>query len=392
MRFFLALWVVMYHVSRLADNGAHVEWMPGAPPEALALLRTGYVAVTLFFILSGFVLAYNYPLDKKWSHYELSKFAIARFSRIYPAYFLGLLLVLPFIVYRVVKLFQPQLLGKEIFVAALNFLLLQAWIPQTALTWNYPGWSLSNEAFFYLCFPFIGVLLWRISRTTHILLTGILLWALSLAIPLWVILAPVPGLGDVPATALNIDPSVHVLASLIGYNPLLRILEFCLGILLGRLYFLLRTTHPRLSGRGYWFYLPGILGTGLLLSQADRLPLPLVNNGLLPLYACVILGLALEGGTVARILSAHPLVFLGNASYSMYILHAPVMTYMLILRKKLLPFWPLGLAWVMTYVLMMILLSSLVFKKVEEPLNRDLKRRLGKRLNRETGIKTEAIV
>lgn len=391
MRFFLALWVVVYHQSRLVDDGAHISWMPGAPMEVLALLRTGYIAVTLFFVLSGFVLAYNYPLGRNWSRYELAKFAIARFARIYPAYCLGLLLVLPFVVYRVAKLFLPKLLGGEILTGLLNGLLLQAWLPQTALTWNYPGWSLSNEAFFYLCFPFVGVLIWRISRTASILLVGTLLWAISLAAPLWAVLTPVPGFGDVMATAITIDPAAEFWANLICYSPILRLSEFCVGILLGRLYFLLQTSRPQLSGRGYWLYLPGILGSGLVLSQADRIPLPLVHNGLLlPLYACLIVGFALEGGVVARFLSTRVLVFLGNVSYSMYILHAPVATVMLVLRKRLLPSWSFGLLWVLSYVLVVVVLSSLVFKNIEEPLNRILKKQLGRLLDGWIGVKAEA--
>lgn len=61
-----------------------------------SLVGTGYAAVGIFFLLSGFILAYNYDLGTQWSDQGKLRFAIARFSRIYPVYLLGLLLVLPF--------------------------------------------------------------------------------------------------------------------------------------------------------------------------------------------------------------------------------------------------------------------------------------------------------
>src|ERR1044071_2165280 len=90
LRFFLALWVVVFHQSsRLGPM----------PPALFGLLQTGYVAVGFFFVLSGFVLAYNYPLVAAWSKDELVRFGIARFARIYPTYFLGLVTIAPVILF-----------------------------------------------------------------------------------------------------------------------------------------------------------------------------------------------------------------------------------------------------------------------------------------------------
>src|SRR5579863_1305776 len=87
LRFFAALHVVFYH------------YAVGLLPYPLSsVAKNGYVAVGLFFVLSGFVLAYNYadrPMD-------IRTFWTARFARIYPAYLLAFVLIAPAVCVRLV--------------------------------------------------------------------------------------------------------------------------------------------------------------------------------------------------------------------------------------------------------------------------------------------------
>ena len=129
-------------------------YVHAAPHPLFELLKTGYMAVGVFFTLSGFILAYNHSLDHAWNFDEIKRFALGRFARIYPVYVLGLLLVLPFQIRGLIQ--HPVNNGS---LGALQFVLLQAWAPAATGKWNSPGWSLSNEAFFYSMFPFLGVAL-----------------------------------------------------------------------------------------------------------------------------------------------------------------------------------------------------------------------------------------
>ena len=103
----------------------------------------------------------------------------------------------------------------------------------------------------------------------------------------------------------------------------------------------------------------------------------------MPVYGCVILGFALAGGALARWLSSGVVVFLGNASYSMYILHMPIYAWMNIICRRVLLLEPTGLWWQIAYLSTVILLSSLVYKGVEEPLNLLLKSKLNLALDRQ---------
>jgi peptidoglycan/LPS O-acetylase OafA/YrhL len=378
MRFILAIWVVFYH-QVTANLGWFEQYLP-LPITSIAL--TGYAAVGVFFVLSGFVLAYNYDLTAAWSKRDWSRFAVARFARIYPAYLLGLICIAPLIFYRFTLDQTSQMnVMEECFAGILNLTLLQSWLPQTALTWNDPGWSLSNEAFFYACLPLVGVVIWRASGIRAFAASAMALWALSLLGPAIALWAPVSGFGDVPAT--NPPDTMVFWTNVVRYNPVIRLPEFCMGVLLGRIFIWLESNRPNFHGRGWRFYLPGIAVAVALLSQADEIPYPLVHNGLLlPANCLIVLGLALSGGWLSRWLSTSVLVFLGNASYSVYILHVPVASWLTIFWRRILQLQPIGSMWLITYLLCVVGVASLVYKLLEEPSYRWLKKRLNGRLEK----------
>jgi peptidoglycan/LPS O-acetylase OafA/YrhL len=374
LRFFLALWVVIFHAFILRREPLAIF---GSAIRNIFL--SGYAAVSVFFILSGFVLAYSYNLDHSWSKLEYGRFAVARFSRIYPSYLLGLLLFAPLEVFHLYHNWSTVSGPVESLTAFLNFTLLQSWSPFTALTWNDPGWSLSNEAFFYVCFPLLGTLIWRAVTPASLWATGSLLFTLSVIGPLIALILPIHGYGDISGVP-PLNQNTPAFGAVINYNPLLRLPEFLFGILVCRIYFQLQECRVKMAGKGYWFYLPGLIIVLVTLSQSSKIPYPLMHQGLLsPAYACIILGFALQGGWLDRFLSLPWLVFLGNASYSMYILHVPLRSW-------------LGIGWKFThsglktqapffvYLPGLILITSLNLIFIEEPLHKNLKRILQRRL------------
>ena len=78
----------------------------------------------------------------------------------------------------------------------------------------------------------------------------------------------------------------------------------------------------------------------------------------------------------ARWLSTGPLLFLGNASYAMYILHAPLHNWLAIFFNRVLHQPDRGLAWLLTYVIAVIVISCLFYRFAEEPMHRGLRRAL----------------
>ncbi len=370
LRFFLALWVIVFHLVP-GTPGLAIPWWPEAPDAVSCLLRTGYAAVTVFFALSGFVLAYNYDLRRPWHGPEQRRFAIARFARIYPAYFIGLLSLAPVALYRIL---QGIPLGDyELSKGVLNLFLLQAWVPDAALSWNYPGWSLSCEAFFYALFPLAGCFLWRAERRRTMILVLGLLWGLSLAAP--VASLPIRGFGNAAAAGGTFGAEAGFWPNLISYNPLAGLPAFCTGIVLARVYRSL-PADSRWFGRGDWLAVPALLLMVVVLALADRIPIAFVHNGLLlPLYSALILGLALGGGVVARGLAVSPLVFLGNASYAMYILHFPIGEWFVLAEKYFAVSFE-GVGYVVLYTFAVVAVSALFYRFAEGPLHIKLRKTL----------------
>jgi peptidoglycan/LPS O-acetylase OafA/YrhL len=153
LRGIAALLVVLYHYPSFLASNIH-------PDQFSGFLRLGYLWVDVFFVLSGFILAYVYRVDRtdaKWRE-SISSFAAARFSRIYPLHLLATIAVLLFFIadssisYFTSRDFCCVLDGHfrtvESFVG--NVFLVHAWGFWDQPTWNIPSWSISAEMFCYI--------------------------------------------------------------------------------------------------------------------------------------------------------------------------------------------------------------------------------------------------
>ena len=374
VRFFLSVWVMLFHLT--VPNPLVAPIPDTINSFVYRIIRTAYSAVSLFFIISGFSLAYNHEASAPWPRAALKKYALTRFTRIYPIYLLGLLLMLPVELHELLPRCSPVNLAREAGTALLNLGMVQSWLPRAALSWNPPGWSLSAEAFFYACFPFLGILARQAPDARRRLALGLSLWLLALVAPLAAVALPAHGFGDVPATSFLADADPRV-SDFIKFNPLLRLPDFCIGVLLGRQFAALRRSGHPLLGKGAWFWLPGCAALLAALAMAQAVPYPLFHNFLtVPFCALIVFGLALDEGRLSRFLAAPPWVFLGNASFSIYILHIPVLIYMGFLYRAHFRTRMSGVGWGLGYGLTVIALSCAAYKWIELPLNRYFRKKI----------------
>jgi peptidoglycan/LPS O-acetylase OafA/YrhL len=295
LRAFAALNIVFFHFS-------NPKWFgPFAP-----IVDNGYTSVSFFLLLSGFILAYNYSDRAQSGQLRAGNFWLARLSRLYPVYFFALLLSLGMLAAE----WHARSHAQFALGVVLTPLLLQAWHPMLATFWNTPAWTMCTEAFFYLIFPL--AIVWKRPKRLWPLLAMMLgLWCLGMLLPgLYMWLHPDGDLHPGRYTdgfwirALKFTPPPHV--------P-----SFLFGIALADLNEMI----PRESRRRLLFGVLGMAGLYLILYFGDRMPYPMMHDGLLmPLYALAILGLA-GVNPIARFFGFFPFVAVGQASYCLYILH-----------------------------------------------------------------------
>jgi peptidoglycan/LPS O-acetylase OafA/YrhL len=294
LRTLLAINIVLFHFT---------------PPHMGLLypvIDNSYVFVGFFFLLSGYILAYNYadraePLKKR-------RFWVARFARLYPVYLLSL--ALSFQMLEAEWQARPH---AEFWTGlVLTPLLLQGWSPGLATFWNTVAWTLSAEVLLYLAFPWIIRLPWP--RTTARLVALLAcLWLLGMA-PHAVYLALNPDHLPGPADRYSSGFWLRTLK----YTPLAYVCTFLFGLTLAKLQAAV-TLKPRQRT-----VLAGLSLTLLAVffaTAVTRVPYVLMHGGLMvPLFAVLVLGLSGENW-IASVFSWRPLVLLGQASYCLYLLH-----------------------------------------------------------------------
>ena len=289
LRFLGALWVYLFHFGSTFAIGHPSLHVVGV------FLSHGYLGVSLFFVMSGFVLIYTYEgreTRKGW----IAEFFVARFARLYPVYLLALLIAAPFL---------PLASSPGQLTATL--LLVQSWgLPSSGLGyfWISQGWALSVEFTFYLVFP---MLLGPISRLSP----KSLWWCIGIcSLIMFVFAAPTIG----PLTT-------SYPFEFLGYVPLpvLRMFEFAQGLLLGRLFLQLR---GRFEGRTLGLA-TGIVCLAILILTATTNNAHLLTATVILMSVLIVL-LAFGNNALTHLLSQPALQLLGESAYALYILQGPV--------------------------------------------------------------------
>jgi peptidoglycan/LPS O-acetylase OafA/YrhL len=322
------------------------------------IIDNGYVFVGVFFLISGYVLTYNYA-DRARTLVK-REFWLARFSRLYPVYLV--VLILSF------RMLQEEWHARSHFEfwqgIILTPLVLQGWSPSVATFWNTVAWTLSSEVVLYAAFPFLLLAPWpkKPIKLVFLLLT---LWIIGL-VPhsLYLFFNPDHIVGPVDRY------SSTQLIRFLKYTPLPYACTFLSGVTLGKLQLAL-TMSPRqrmalsvvsLAAVGLFFYVFVV-----------RTPYLLMHAGLLtPLFAALVLGLS-GPHRISALFAWRPLLLIGESSYCLYLLHFNVFqllhTYHVPERLHLAALDP----W-LSYAIL-IVLSLAAFHFIETPARKAILRR-----------------
>jgi peptidoglycan/LPS O-acetylase OafA/YrhL len=266
----------------------------------------GYISVSFFLLLSGFILTYNYADRAEKGQFKARGFWLARFSRLYPVYLFSLLLSAGMLVDE----FHTQTRPDFAMGLVLTPLLLQGWHPLLSTFWNTPAWTMSTEAFFYLLFPWL-ITLRRPRKRRSILLLMLVLWITGLILPfLYLHFNPD---GDANVGRYSAGTWLRALK----FMPMQHLPSFLFGMALAFLNDLIPPESRKRVAAGLF----GFAALYLVLYFGDHIPYVLLHDGLLmPLFAGVVLCLA-GRNSVAKLFGLVPFIAIGEASYCLYLLH-----------------------------------------------------------------------
>lgn len=337
-RFFAAAIVVIFHYGRDATG------LSGA-------LTSGPEMVTFFFVLSGFVMGIAY-LKKD---VLIGEFLWVRVSRIMPVYLLALGIVV----------IQYTITNKDIGFTSLllNLTLLQSWVSPHPLSLNFPGWSLSVEAFFYISFPFILYSIKRFSLSSiSIVLSALVIWAVTHMIT------------TVVLSSDSFDGFPSYSHDKIYYFPLTHLCSFLFGIAGAAWILEIKNSTYKLNFIFVCVVFSIIVtilnNKGFIMNQLE-LKLAFGSSLLSPLFLAFIVSIALCRSKIMTIFSIYPLVLLGESSYSLYILQEPIH---LMYKKYISGIFSLQASvdfYIFFIVLVFISISTFIF--FEKPVNKLLR-------------------
>ncbi|HEY9177424.1 MAG TPA: acyltransferase [Flavipsychrobacter sp.] len=349
LRFIFAMMVFLSHLWFLQDDSPFYKQLYDD------IFYEGYIGVSFFFILSGFVLGYSYHDKILGGQIKFGQFWLARLARIYPLHLLTLLIAIPLSF----KGDSTEWINRLV----LNIFLIQSFVPSDSIYFyfNSVSWSISDEWFFYLMFPFLVFLMLRRKYLKFL--------------PILILL--------IPLSLLLVKESYH--EKYFYINPLLRLGDFIIGKLLYRVYrkrkdieILNNRKVANLAEIGsilllaVFFYYHNHIPQGFRYSCYYWLPM-----------IVLIYTFAYAKGFISNMLSNGTMVFLGEISFGFYMVHMLVLRYYQYVPQKL-PFLQavLPVNHNAAFIIFGISLASsiLIYKFFELPANRFIKQKLGPKI------------
>ncbi len=340
-RFIAAFLVFLFHYNPFPEQS--FLW---------SICKELYIGVSLFFVLSGFLIAYLYLPVKMQSAKVFKVFLGRRFARIYPLFFI---LTVAYYVFRFVSANKDHSFT-EIF---LNLTLLKGFSDKYLLTGVMQAWSLTVEETFYLLSPIIFFLI-REKRIFWLQLPVFFITGILLVVVFEFLKAP-------------FFERMHFMWFTTFFG---RCTEFFLGILLARQ----MLENKAAPSRGFTLTIAGtsmILICILIMSFLQKLnDVPysslslhglLINNFLLPFSIYLLLrGLLVERTYFSALLATPAVELMGRSSYAFYLLHAGIFAEFLLKFSK---------GNIFFQFLLVQILSIAAFRLFEQPVNMFMKRR-----------------
>jgi len=337
LRFFAALWVVLFHY-----------WPNLQAAGEPAVVAKGYLGVELFFILSGFILCHVYRASVEAERFRYGAFLWNRLARVYPLHLATLVGLGAVAAVATAAGFavDANVLSWQALPA--NLLLVQAWGFAPVAGWNHPSWSISAEWFAYLSFPLFAWGALKLKDRPNLAVAG----AVALIVGLYAAFEALTGQLLTQAT--------------ISWGVLRIVPCFAYGCALHALWRARPAASRPTALAGALFS-----GAGVMILAATGAPDALIVTGL----GLVILYLARVAQSGSQAFGNPAFVYLGEISYSVYMICVPWKIVFVNCATRVLQISGEQLPWPVWFVFLMsvIPLAALSYHLIEKPARLQLK-------------------
>ena len=361
LRIVASVWVVLFHFRPMVSDVS-----PDFRENLSPVLNSGAQGVDLFFILSGFVLAYNYldRMGRSWSTRETLHFLWLRLARVWPVYLVTLHLAVLWIIFtlHVGRVPSPDVAKLTAISYVRQVLLVQLWFEPffDGTSWDGPAWSISAEWLAYLLFGLLILVIFRMKLATRARTLMVL------------------------AVVAQLPPMVLLLTSGVFYTPWSRlpriVTQFTAGALACAAVRRLELSDRARRVVGY-VSLVLIVAMVSVVYLLDAHPITgvLDSGGVVDvLFVPLVMTLAVGVGSLPRLLSTRVMVYGGQISFCLYMVHELVHTAWTwaVVQFQLTP-WHSDSPWkwnIIGLIAIAVVLSSLMYHFVEEPARRWMRR------------------
>lgn len=359
LRIIAALWVVLFHFRPMLGDVS-----PDFRDALAPVLNCGAQGVDLFFILSGFVLTWNYldRMGKSWSTRATLHFLWLRLARVWPVYLVTLHLAALWVLFTLHVGHVPSPDASQLTAMSYvrQIVLVQLWFEPffDGTSWDGPAWSISAEWLAYLLFGLIVLIVFRMRLATR---ARTLMWL---------------------AFAASLPPVLLLLTSGVFYTPwswLPRIVtQFVAGALACAAVRRLRLSdRARLAAGFASVLLVAAMVSVLYFFDAHPISGVIDSGGVVDvLFVPLVLTLAIGTGSLPRLLSTRVMVYGGQISFCLYMVHELVHTAWGWAVEQF-EIDPQSSPWkwnVLGLLAISVLASVLLYHLVEEPARRWMRR------------------
>ena len=346
MRGIAAILVVIFHFE--------IVLVLFLPREISRLFSKCYLMVDLFFIMSGFIIYHVYgEFFKRNIHTAtFNKYIRARLARVYPLHIFTLILTIVLVVSQHFKwdeFFNPRAIPTHV-------LMLQSFGLHSIYTWNVPAWSISAEFAAYIIFPVFAFAIYRWKIITPVIISALIIfiyWLLAFKF-----------------SKSNGTTGLYNLDLTYDYGYLRGVAGFLAGGMIYQLY--LKKILYFLRADAILIILSALLFACLHFGVTDLV--------FIPIFLLLVLSAAYNTGRVKRFLSSRFLQWLGDISYSVYLMQFPLMLFVIGSLPHFgiswngpyslqLPYWQAAISCIL-FLAVLIGISALSYHYIERPFRK----------------------